>query len=179
MKRSNIEPMPQFFDRYINQVDDEDIIEALEKLLPEKIAKDEITLLDELGDKRYAEGKWTVKDILQHIIDNERIQSYRALRFARDDKNSLPGYDEKLYGLMANASHRTVSDLLKELQAVRESTIDLFKSFNQEMLQRKGICYNVTISVLALGFVIAGHHIHHFKVIKEKYYPLLNNNKIF
>lgn len=163
--------MPQFFDRYINLVEDIDITEALQ-LYAINHLNVEKDILHELGDKRYAEDKWTVKDILQHIIDNERIQAYRALRFARNDKSILPGYDEKLFATTANTANRTVDNLLEEFKTVRASNIYLFKSFSNEMLLRDGICFNTTISVLGLGFVIVGHQIHHFNIIKEKYYPL-------
>jgi len=173
MKRSELPYLPQFFDRYITQVENIDLIESLEQLSPIHFRESEIEVLTQLGDKRYAEGKWTVKDILQHVIDNERIQSYRALRFAREDKTALPGYDEELLGHTANAQRRTVDEILNELEAVREATILLFNSFNKEMLLREGICFNTKVTVLSLGFVIAGHQIHHFNIIKERYYPLL------
>lgn len=163
--------MPQFFDRYILQVEDVPLMEALIQHSFDLDSR-ERGLLEKLGDKRYAPDKWTVKDILQHIIDTERIQAYRALRFSRNDQTVLPGFDEELYGQNAKAAARSVEDLLEEMQAVRESTIRLFKSFNREMLLKEGICFKIPISVLALGFVIAGHSIHHFKVIREKYYPL-------
>lgn len=171
MKKSAINPMPEFFDRYINLVEDIDIHEALKKY-SFNLTGEDVELLKLLGDKKYTPDKWTVKDILQHMIDTERIQAYRALRFARNDKNVLPGFDEQLYGAEANAGRRSVVDLLDELIYVRQSNILLFKSFDDTMLLRSGVCFKVPISVLALGFVIAGHGIHHMKVIKEKYYPL-------
>jgi hypothetical protein len=122
----------------------------------------------------YAPGKWTVKQILQHIIDNERIQSYRALRFSRKDETMLPGYDENLLARNADTAHRTIEDLTNELIVVRQSSIQLYKSFSKEMYLNKGICFNKEISVLGLGFVIVGHELHHFNVIRERYYPLLS-----
>lgn len=172
MKKSDIRPMPQFFDRYINLVEDTDIVEALQQYAVNTVDSEK-GVLQALGGKRYAEDKWTVKDIFQHIIDNERIQAYRALRFARNDKSVLPGYDEKLFAAHADTAHRTVDDLLEEFKIVREASICLFKSFSDEMLLRTGICFDTTISVLALGFVIVGHQIHHLHIIKERYYPLL------
>jgi len=171
MKKSAINPMPEFFDRYINLVEDIDIHEAMKKYAF-KLNGEDVESLKRLGDKTYAPDKWTVKDILQHMIDTERIQAYRALRFARNDQSILPGFDEQVYGAEANASKRSVVDLLDELIYVRQSNILLFRSFDNTMLLREGICFKVTISVLALGFVIVGHGIHHMNVIKEKYYPL-------
>ncbi len=164
--------MPQFFDRYINLADNTLILDALtqgasfETLIPAKT-------LEALGNLRYAPGKWTVKDILQHIIDNERIMSYRALRFARNDQTVLPGYDEELFGQTANGVHRTIPDLYAEYADVRQSSIRLFSSFDEEMLLRTGICFHQTISVLALGFVLVGHVTHHVNVINDRYLSLL------
>lgn len=165
--------MPQFFDRYINLAQNIDIVEALtqtasfDSVLPKETA-------EALGELRYAPGKWTVKDIVQHVIDNERIMSYRAVRFARNDKTALPGYDEELLGANALANRRTIADLYEEYAVVRQSSIALFRSFDEEMLLRSGICFNQTISALALGFVLVGHVIHHGNIIRERYIPLLN-----
>ena len=118
---------------------------------------------------RYAEGKWTIKDIIQHLIDTERIFSYRALRFARNDKTALPGFDETQYGLVANGSERKLQEMLTELALVRQSTIMLFKSFSNEDLLKTGIASGNSASVRALGFIIIGHQNHHIKVFKERY----------
>lgn len=171
MNRSLINPMPQFFDRYIKLVEDINVVEALEKYRSPFSLLNEPTLRS-LADKRYAPEKWTIKDILQHLVDNERVQSYRAMRFARNDNSSLPGYDENLFADNANAAGRTMDELLEEFSVVRKSTILLYKSFTEEMMMRSGICFNVDISVLALGFQIAGHQIHHFNVIRERYLHL-------
>ncbi|GAB4035667.1 DinB family protein [Spirosoma gilvum] len=173
MTKSEIPVMPDFFDRYINLADNVFLIDALtqsasfESLIP-------AYKLEALGDRRYAPGKWLVTDILQHIIDNERIMAYRALRFARNDKTELPGYDEELFGQTANASRRTVADLYEEYALVRQSSIALFKSFDNEMLLRTGVCFHRTISVVALGFVLVGHAKHHVNIIRERYLPLLS-----
>jgi hypothetical protein len=172
MKKSAINPMPPFFDRYINIIDDTDIFEAFEKYSPDKIYSETDKLLM-LGDRVYEPGKWTIKDILQHVIDNERIMSYRALRFSRNDKTALPGYAEELLGANTNASNRSLEELMAEFKLVRSSTILLFKSMTDEMMLRAGIASETEISALALGFVILGHPVHHMNVIREKYYPLL------
>ena len=126
-----------------------------------------------IGDKRYQPDKWTVKDVFQHIIDNERIQSYRALRFARKDTTELPGYDEKIFGDNAKTSNRTFTDLLDELKTLRVSVIQLFRSFDKTDMGNSGICFGQRISVTALGFVIIGHQIHHLRIIDERYKPLI------
>lgn len=164
--------MPPLFDRYINLAEDIDLAEALEQY--STFGKEEdIATLRKLGDQRYAPEKWTVKEVIQHVIDNERIQAYRALRFARNDKTTLPGYEENLLAANAKTAHRKVDELLEEFQVVRKSSIILFKSLNEEELLRTGITFNTEISVLALGFVLVGHHIHHYNVLKERYWGLV------
>jgi hypothetical protein len=174
MKKTDIHVMPAYFDRYINLVDDVDILDALKKY--DATWLERADFIFKLNDKVYAPGKWTVNDILQHIIDTERIFCYRALRFARADKTPLPGYDENHYADIAITDTRDLHDLLEEFQVTRQSTIHLFRSLNQETLQREGICWNVSLSVLALGFTMVGHVIHHKNVLKERYFPLLNSN---
>jgi hypothetical protein len=102
-------------------------------------------------------------------MDTERVFAYRALRFARKDKTSLPGYDEVLYGDTSNAGQRDIQKLVAEFSAVRQSTILLFESFTNEMLEERGIASNFEISVRALGFAILGHCIHHLQIIDERY----------
>lgn len=172
MKRSEIVPMPPFFDRYINLVDDIDLFEGFTKYTPEYVFA-ETEKLDKLGDWVYAEGKWTVKDILQHVIDNERIMSYRALRFSRNDKMQLPGYDEEILAANTLAGHRTISDLMEEFTELRRSTITLFRNMDKTMLTRTGNANQTEISPLALGFVILGHPVHHMNVIRNRYFSLL------
>ena len=172
MKRSQIDPMPQFFDRYIKLAEDVDIIEALEKYSTIESLLN-VKDLEKLGDKVYAEGKWTVKEIVQHMIDNERVQAYRALRIARNDKTPLPGYDENLFAANVRASARDLGELLEEFAIVRRSNVMLFENFNEEEQQRTGLCNNVPISVLALGFVLVGHQLHHASILRERYFPLI------
>lgn len=172
MKRSEITVMPGYFDRYIMLPEDIDIVEALEKYTFKEVF--DLAKLKALGDRVYAENKWTVRDILQHAIDTERIMTYRALRFARNDKTSLQGFEEDDYGKEARATRRTIDDLLEESEYLRRSNIALFKSFTDEILLREGVASGQNISVLALGFVIAGHPVHHANVIRERYYPLLS-----
>lgn len=117
----------------------------------------------------YAEGKWTLAEVLVHVIDTERIFQYRALRFARNDKVDLPGFDQDLFVPYSNANGRNVQDLMAEYKAVRDSTITLFKSFDQEALKRKGVASGSPMSVRAMGFIISGHQAHHVRIIKERY----------
>ena len=172
MKKSDINPMPPFFDRYINLVEEIDLLEGLRKYAPEKVYQD-IEKIKLLGDWVYEPGKWTAKDILQHVIDNERVMSYRALRFSRNDKTVLPGYDEQIFGANTIATARSIDDLMEEFQQVRASTISLFRFMDEEMLLRSGTAYTTEISPLALGFVIVGHPIHHMNILSQRYFPLL------
>ncbi len=173
MTKSAIVGLPGFFNRYIDLAPDIDIIDALTQaasftaLLPLETA-------EALGDRIYAPGKWTVRDIIQHLIDTERIMAYRAMRFARSDQTALPGFDENLFGEMARANRRSLSDLYNEYALNRQSTLALFRSFDGAMLLQTGICFNQTLSVLALGYVLVGHPIHHANILRERYLPLLS-----
>ncbi|MCW4470098.1 DinB family protein [Flavobacterium sp. MFBS3-15] len=120
-------------------------------------------------DYRYAEGKWTIKDILQHIIDSERVFAYRALRFSRNDSTMLPGFDENDFAANADGERRSINDLLTEMSALRHANIMMFKSFSNEAMLRKGIASGYTVSVRALGFMLIGHQNHHIKIFKERY----------
>lgn len=171
MKISDIKVLPEYFDSYIKEVKETELSEALLKCCANLLNKDNEKLI-KIGDRVYAPGKWTVREIIQHLIDSERIFNYRALRFARNDKTPLPGFEENEYVPESNSNKRTIDNLLFELDIVRKSTVILFGSFDEVMLNREGICSDKKISVLALGFVIAGHTIHHIDVIKNKYFPL-------
>lgn len=118
---------------------------------------------------QYEVGKWTPKDILQHIIDSERIFAYRALRFARFDTINLPGYEENDYAEVANANSRTIEDLIEEYKIVKLATIHLYKSFSEKMLLHIGQANNAPASVRAIGYIITGHEIHHINIIKARY----------
>lgn len=172
MKRSDINPLPAHHGAYIQKVEDIELIDALEKY-GKSYFKHERDKLIALGDKVYAPGKWTVKDIVQHQIDAERIFAYRALRFARNDKTPLPGFEENDYAITAEVTRRELDNILEEFFLVRETTIRLFKSFTDEMLMRDGVMPSGSITVLGIGFAIVGHNIHHMGILKERYYPLV------
>lgn len=120
-------------------------------------------------DYRYAEGKWTIKEVLQHIIDAERVFSYRALRFARKDQTPLPGFDENLFAENSKASTRKWDDLMEEFKCVRRSSEMFFNSLDEDQLEANGISSNTPIYVRALGYIIIGHPLHHQKILKERY----------
>ncbi len=118
---------------------------------------------------RYAPEKWSIKEVFSHIIDTERIFCYRALCFARNDATELPGFEENDYAKTSQADARNILDILEEYAGVRQATISLFKSFDEEMLNRIGIASKNNLSVRAAGYIIAGHELHHLNVIKERY----------
>lgn len=172
MTRIQIGDLPNFFDRYIlESPEDIKLLEALEVFTPEKLFVD-IAKYHAIGDAIYAPNKWTLKDIIQHCIDTERIMSYRALCFARNDDTVLPGFDENVYAKNTYLANRTIESLLAEFEKLRCSTIDLFGNMDKTMLLRKGTANMTRISPLALGFVIIGHAKHHESIIRERYYPL-------
>ena len=171
MKITDLQPneYAAYYNTYLQLVDNEwSLTEELEISVHNFIHFVQNIPMDK-HDYRYAEGKWTIKDIIQHLIDTERVFSYRALRFARNDSTELPGYDENLYAATANGSERKLQEMLTELALVRQSTIMLFKSFGEEALLRKGIASGNPATVRALGFIIIGHQNHHIKVFKERY----------
>ncbi|NCT18726.1 MAG: damage-inducible protein DinB [Flavobacteriaceae bacterium CG_4_8_14_3_um_filter_34_10] len=120
---------------------------------------------------RYAEGKWTLKEMLLHIIDTERIMSYRALRFGRKDTTPLAGFEQDDYVPNSCANERNIENLLEEYSTVRMATISLFASFNEVTLKQIGMSNGNFMSVRALGFIISGHEMHHLQVAKERYLP--------
>jgi hypothetical protein len=126
-------------------------------------------ITEEKANEAYAPGKWTLKELLQHIIDAERIFAYRSLCIARKETLSLPGFDENVYAANSQANSRSWQSLVEEMKAVRVSTKMLFESFSGEVLNQTGLSNNNRIDVNALGFIMVGHLVHHVGVIKERY----------
>ena len=159
---------PPFYETYIKLVSDIPI-----KIVFAQSFEDFKKFVDEIPETKenfkYELNKWTTKQVLQHIIDTERIFNFRALCFARGENQSIPGFDENEYAFFADVDNRNLNELKEELILVRNSTILLFESFNITMLQRKGISNNAEISVNALGYCIIGHSLHHFNILKERY----------
>jgi len=121
------------------------------------------------AEKAYAAGKWTIKEIIQHLIDSERIFAYRALRFARADKTALSGFEQDDYVANANANRRSMQSLMREYACVRDASIALFETFDADILQNVGTANKTEATVESIGRVIVGHEIHHMDVIKSKY----------
>ncbi|MFZ1749563.1 MAG: DinB family protein [Saprospiraceae bacterium] len=177
MKRSELKHMPAHFDRYILKCDDVDIIDAIEMSITE-LQNAPIDKWKALGDKTYANGKWTIKEILQHLIDTERIFAYRALAYARGEQGTVLGYDDDAYAKASMANDRTLPSLMGELKHCHISLKVLFQSFTEEMMDRmcKGI--KGEYSVASVGFIMPGHQRWHFGIMEEKYYPLIKAKKV-
>ena len=118
---------------------------------------------------RYAPGKWTVKEVLVHIVDDERIYAYRAMCFARGEQNTLPGFEQDDYAANSGANERDIENIMEEYEAVRRSTITMFNGFTNEQLSRWGTANNYKCTVSGLLYHLAGHELHHLRIIREKY----------
>lgn len=171
MKSIALASAPEYYHNYINLVNEEPIIEQLEEGgIAEYLQI--IEQLEALGDKVYAQGKWTIKQIVQHLIDTERLFVARCLRFLRQDKTPIPGYDHDAYAIVARVDHVSLSDLIEEYQILRMSTYLFFKNLSQEEWARSGTANNKEISIVAMAYVIIGHPLHHLNVIEERYLGL-------
>ena len=166
---------PEYAEMYMKWVKkDGSLIEQLQSSL----AKTK-SLINDLSDRelnfRYKKNKWSIKEVLVHIIDDERIYGYRALSFARNDKTNLPGFEQEDYNTNSDTTERTIDSIMEEYEAVRISTITLFKGLSDRALIRKGIANGNPASARALGYHILGHDLHHIKVIEELYLKELKN----
>ena len=164
----NLETIPSFYKNYVKQLEQTDLNTSL-RISGFRTMELVHSIPEGKSDYRYAEGKWSIRELLCHMIDAERIFVYRALRFARNDNTELSGWEEKDYASQANASERSLKKIADEMQHLRTSTIDLFESLTEEMLNRKGIANKTEVSVKAIGFIIAGHETHHRNILKERY----------
>lgn len=168
MIKSSTTTYPQNFQRYIDQVKEDDLKTALKNQMPAaEIFFNSIT--EEFSNRRYAEGKWTIKEVLQHVIDAERVFAYRALCFARKDEHILPSFDENEYALNTNANERSWQTLIEEFVSVRKSTWYLYNSFTPQAIESVGKASDYTINVSEIGFVIVGHVNHHIRIVRERY----------
>ena len=158
----------EFFNNYIEAAATEDLLGAL-AASEEYIVNFMLSLKEQQLLHRYQPGKWSIKELLVHMIDSERIFAYRALRFARKDRTELPGFEENDYVGPSKADKRAITSILAEYAAVRQATIELFKSFDEEMLGETGIASGNKVSVRALGYSILGHEIHHLNIIRQRY----------
>jgi uncharacterized damage-inducible protein DinB len=161
-----------YYDKYIALVPSGEFLEILReqhRAMTRRLSP----LTDQQAEFRYAPGKWSIKEVLGHVIDAERIFAYRLLRIARGDQTPLAGFEQDGYIQAGNFSARTLTDLLEEFSSVREATITLVRSLDDDAWLRRGIASQKEISVLALAFVIAGHERHHCMILEERYSPAL------
>jgi uncharacterized damage-inducible protein DinB len=168
IQRPQSDEHAEYYARYINKVPDGDLIAQLGDQVAETVSLLK-GLSPERADFAYGPGKWTVKQVIGHMIDAERVFSYRAMRFARNDKTELPTFDENSYVANANFTQRTLTDLVEEFEGVRAATIHLAKSLDAEALMRRGTASNNPVSVRALLYIIAGHERHHTALLRERY----------
>lgn len=173
MKKSDIKQLPPYFDYYINLNENIGLEEAFNKSL-DQIDRIDVAQLNRIGLQVYEEGKWSVHKIMQHLIDWERIWCYRTLLFARQEGTVPVGHNHDLMGQNSNADELSIEQLIAELKAVRLATKAMFASYDQHILEINCKFYNYEMSVLAMGFNIIGHQLHHFNIIKERYLPLGN-----
>lgn len=168
LERPELEEVVPFYRGYISTAIGETLFEALDHASA-RFQAVVATIPEEQGEYRYAAGKWTVKEVVQHIIDCERIFQYRALCFARNDSTALPGFEEDHYAANSSANERSLAELCSEHDALRASTAALFRSFSATMLLRSGTANARIFTVRALGWTIAGHALHHITIIQQRY----------
>ena len=157
-----------YFSYYINLVIGSDIEQVLEDGKAAMLAFMK-TIPTHKWDFRYDKGKWSIKEVFIHVIDTERVMAYRALRMARNDQTPLPGFSQDPFVENSNAANRSVQSIIAEYTAVRNSSLAMFKSFDDVAYSRIGMASNSPFSPLSLAYVIAGHEIHHMRVIVERY----------
>jgi DinB superfamily len=157
-----------YYAKYINLVPNGNILTILEEQV-----QDTSTFLGSITEeqslKRYAPDKWSIKEVIGHLTDSERIFAYRALRFARDDKTALPGFESDDYIEPGRSDKRNWQGLIKEFEAVRRATVELYEPLDETAWTRQGVANNDAVSVRALAYIIAGHELHHVKLIQELY----------
>lgn len=157
-----------FFAQYVAEAEGKDLVTALEKQAAEVAALLK-GIPEPKGTHRYAPDKWSIKEVVGHITDSERVFAYRLMRFARGDETALPGFDENVIAKNSEADARTLADLGEEFAAVRRATVALVRPMRDEQMARRGTSNGKTISARALAWIIAGHAQHHLKVLKERY----------
>ena len=157
-----------YYAKYVDLVPDGDLVQTLRAQLDETLALVR-GLPEEQGGHRYAPGKWSIREVLGHVIDAERIFAYRALRIARGDQTPMEGFDENAYAAASGADARTLADLADELEHVRLGNIVFFRSLSDDVLARRGTANGAEVSVRALAWILAGHELHHRALLRERY----------
>lgn len=158
----------EFYQGYINLVDEQNVVQSLIQQ-GQKVYAIIRQLTEDEANHRYADDKWSVKEIIGHLLDTERIMAYRALCISRGEETALPGYDHEAYVKGGNFDQRSLQSLSAEYDALRNANISMFSSFSNDQMLRKGTANDTTVSVRALAFIIAGHEKHHIKILEERY----------
>ena len=161
-----------YYGKYTSLVEGADIIATLEAQLPE-LTRFLISIGEDNAEFRYAPEKWSIKEVLGHVIDSERIFAYRALRISRNDKTAIEGFEQDDYVRFGPFAHCRFPDLIEEFGHVRKSNLALFRSLDESAWNRRGTASANPVTVRALAYIIAGHVIHHRNVLEKKYLPLL------
>ena len=168
MKRPEKTEYAEFYGNYVSLVTEDEIVSALENQVGE-LEKNFSEISEEKGSFAYSEGKWTIKELLGHIIDGERVFSYRALRFSRNDAAPLAGFEENFYVANSNFGNRTLADLVEEFSLLRRSNVIFFKTLSEDAWLRTGVASDNSISVNALAYISVGHVRHHLNILRERY----------
>ena len=177
MEESGTKKNPEFL-AYVYKLNEGiDLKEAL-KLSLKKIDDLDFAQLDRIGLKTYKKGKWTVNQILQHLIDWERIWCFRSIIFARREGAIPEAHDQEIMGDNSNANELSIEHLVNELRVVRQATMMMFESFNKKILETNCQFFEYEMPLFAIGFTITAHQIHHFNLIEKRYFPLDNNFKV-
>lgn len=170
MRAPDASEYPEFYAGYGELVPPGDLVETLGRQIDRTLA-----LLQRIPPDRetyrYADGKWSVREVVGHVIDAERLFTYRALHIARGDPASLPGMDQEVWASASNARDRGLAELADELEAVRSATLHLFGGFPPEVHDRRGVASGYEVSVRCLGGIVAGHELHHRRILEERYVP--------
>ncbi len=171
MKNEEVKKNPEFLEYVFELNGDKELNEALEISL-NQINKLDIARLNRIGLETYENDKWTIHEILQHLIDWERIWCFRAIIFAREEGSIPDAHDQEMMGKNSNANERSIEQLVNELRTVRQSTMMMFESFNKKILETNCVFFEYEMPLYTIGLTITAHQLHHFKVIKERYLPL-------
>jgi uncharacterized damage-inducible protein DinB len=173
VQRPNTDEYAQFYQGYIERVPTDDIRLILRVQLADTLALLR-PLSEQQGMFRYAPEKWSIKQVIGHLIDAERIMTYRALRIARTDDTPLPGFDEDTYAQHAGSNERTLQSLTGELEAARQSTAAFFQHLPDAAWPRRGVANNHSVTVRGLAYIIAGHELHHREILQTRYLTALS-----
>ena len=169
MTRPYLSDFPTFYQGYVDTIESENILETLREQ-KEKTTSFFEGVPDEKANYVYAEGKWTVKEVLGHMIDSERVFVFRALSFARGEEQPLPGFDENTYVPAGKFGDRSLQSLIDEYASVRQATLTFFNNLRDEDWTKTGIANNGNFTVNSLAYIIAGHNEHHLKILAERYF---------